>query len=372
MMKRGLWNCLYPFALLYGLGVQARNWMFDKGFLKSKSYQAPVLSVGNLTVGGTGKTPHTEYLIRLLGLQFRVATLSRGYRRKSRGFVLAKSGTELWEIGDEPMQLHCKYPEAQVAVDENRCEGIERLLALKDNQGRPSVDVVLLDDAYQHRYVKPGLQILLTDYHRPIYEDALLPAGRLREPVRGKERADIIIVTKCPREHFKESDALRIRSRLKPTAHQELYFTTMRYGMLKSFVGDEQCGFSAISEADDVLLVTGIANPKPLIEHLRKYTSALHTLIFADHHNFTAKDISRINGTFSTLRQAGRNVMLVTTEKDATRLSAQGKSLSEELKKNCYVCPIEIDFLHGGGEAFNNKIISYVRKNSRNGVLVEP
>lgn len=371
-MKKGLWACLYPLASLYGLGVLARNWMFDKGILKSKSYQIPVLSVGNLTVGGTGKTPHIEYLIRLLGEQFRVATLSRGYRRKSRGFVLADSETEMWKIGDEPMQMHCKYPEVQVAVDENRCEGIEQLLALKSEKGRPSVDVVLLDDAYQHRYVKPGLQILLTDYRRPIYEDALLPVGRLREPLRGMERADIIIVTKCPWEQFKESDALRIRSRLKPAAHQELYFTAMRYGMMKSFIGDGQCDYSAMSEVDNVLLVTGIANPQPLIEHLKKYTGALHTLIFADHHNFSHKDISRINEQFSSLGQNGRKVMLVTTEKDAVRLREQGKSLSDDLKKNSYVCPIEISFLHGGGEVFNQKIISYVRKNSGNGLLVEP
>ncbi len=187
---------LYPVSWLYGAVVIIRNKLFDWGLFRSKSFDVPVICVGNLSVGGTGKTPHTEYLIKLLHDKYQVAVLSRGYKRRTQGYVLATPQSTARTIGDEPYQMYTKFPSVTLAVDENRCHGIEKLLALK----KPAVDVVLLDDAFQHRYVKPGLSILLTDYHRLFCDDALLPAGRLREPVSGKNRAQIIIVTKCPQD----------------------------------------------------------------------------------------------------------------------------------------------------------------------------
>ena len=188
---------LYPIAALYGIGVNIRNQLFDWHILPSRSFNVPIISIGNITVGGTGKTPHTEYLIKLLESEFQVGVLSRGYKRKSKGFVLATSETPMNQIGDEPYQIKQKFPHIHVAVDADRCHGIDKLCA---PEMTPEVEVILLDDAYQHRYVNPGINILLVDYHRMISEDYLLPAGRLREPERGKSRANIVIVTKCPRD----------------------------------------------------------------------------------------------------------------------------------------------------------------------------
>ena len=188
---------LLPFSWLYGLGVGIRNTLFDLGILKSRSFDVPVISVGNITVGGSGKTPHVEYLIRLLHNKYRVAVLSRGYKRKTKGFILADENSTMKDIGDEPYQMHSKFKDVSIAVDRNRCNGIERITT---DEATKDTDVILLDDAYQHRYVKPGINILLVDYHRLIIYYKLLPAGRLRESKEGKTRADIVIVTKCPKD----------------------------------------------------------------------------------------------------------------------------------------------------------------------------
>ena len=212
---------LYPVSWIYGAVVTVRNKLFDWGFLRSKSFDVPVICIGNLSVGGTGKTPHTEYLIKLLRNSYHVAVLSRGYKRHSRGYVLATSQSTAHSIGDEPYQMYTKFPSVTLAVDENRCHGIEQLLAIKE----PPIEVVLLDDAFQHRYVKPGLSILLTDYHRLFCDDTLLPAGRLRESVNGKNRAQIVIVTKCPQD-IKPIDYNIITKRLNLYPYQQLYFSS--------------------------------------------------------------------------------------------------------------------------------------------------
>lgn len=222
---------LYPASWLYGAAVMMRNKLFDWEVLQSKSFDIPIISVGNLAVGGTGKTPHTEYLIKSLCNQYNVAVLSRGYKRHTKGYVLATPESTARSIGDEPYQMHQKFPSVTVAVDEKRCHGIEKLLALQ----KPSIDVILLDDAFQHRYVKPGLSILLTDYHRLFCDDTLLPAGRLREPISGKNRAQIVIVTKCPQD-IKPIDYNIITKRLNLYPYQQLFFSSFRYGnpLLKS------------------------------------------------------------------------------------------------------------------------------------------
>lgn len=361
---------LAPLAWLYGLGVCLRNKLFDWGWLRSKSFPVPIICIGNLAVGGTGKTPHTEYLIRLLqqtGMQ--VATLSRGYKRKSKGYVLADEKSDARQIGDEPYQMKNKFPGIRVAVDGNRCRGIGELLKLD----APATDVILLDDAFQHRHVKAGLNILLTDYHRLFCEDALIPAGRLREPDSGKQRAEIVIVTKCPAD-LQPVDYSEITGRLRLHSGQRLFFTRFRYGMLYPLYPEAAgpYGNNPILKGDEqVLLVTGIASPHELENQIRqrlKQAENLHLLKFADHHDFTAGDLEQIRRRFLKLKAGKR--LIITTEKDAARLKLH-QEMAGELKPSVYVLPIETEFLQNQQETFNQYITDYVRTNSRNSNLFE-
>ena len=360
---------LRPFRWIYGLGVGFRNMLFEMGILKSRSYSVPVISVGNITVGGTGKTPHVEYLIRLLKDKMNVAVLSRGYKRKSHGFVLAGEDTTMREIGDEPFQIKQKFPDITVAVDKKRTRGIDKLTSGEYVGG---IDVVLLDDAFQHRYVKPGINILLVDYHRLIIYDELLPSGRLREPVKSKDRADIVIVTKCPKD-LKPMEFRVITKAMNLYPYQQLFFSTHEFGELVSL---EPLGGLAELErlerleslADKhVLLLTGIASPEQMLLDLQAYTDKIQPLNFPDHHNFNRKDIKRINETFSALPSPK---LIITTEKDASRLR-DVEGLSEEVRKSLYVLPIRIKILQDQEEQFNQKILGYVRKNSRNSILAK-
>ena len=264
---------LLPLSWLYGLGVMVRNELFELGVLKSRSFDVPVISVGNITVGGSGKTPHVEYLVRLLKDVSQVAVLSRGYKRKSTGYVLAETDTSVEMIGDEPFQMKQKFPNVYVAVDKKRCEGIDKLT--QDEQTKDT-DVVLLDDAFQHRYVKPGINILLVDYHRLIIYDKLLPAGRLREPLSGKNRADIVIVTKCPKE-LNPIDYRVLNKAMNLYPFQELFFTTLEYCDLVP-VFDDVANEKTIPLTDihnkNVLLLTGIALPKQMEVDLSQYVEA--------------------------------------------------------------------------------------------------
>ncbi len=353
---------LYPVSWIYGIGAYLRNKLFDWGYYQSKSFDVPVVCVGNLAVGGTGKTPHTEYLIKLLQQTgANVAMLSRGYKRKSKGYVLATEKTDVKRIGDEPYQIKTKFPDIRVAVDENRCHGIEQLMKL-DN---PKVDVVLLDDAYQHRHVKAGLNILLTDFHRLFSDDTLLPAGRLREPEDGKNRAHIVIVTKCP-EDIKPIDFNIITKRLKLYPYQQLYFSSFRYGALTPLFGKKRRTLTSLEKDERVLLVTGIASPAPLVEKLEAYTPHVNICQFDDHHDFSNKDLQMIKERFERLE--GDKKLIITTEKDATRLQHH-PALAEALKPHLYVLPIEIEFLQNQQHIFNQNIIGYVRAHSRNSSL---
>lgn len=358
---------LYPLSWLYGLGVCLRNKLFDWGWLRSKSFDVPVICVGNLSVGGTGKTPHTEYLIKLLQKEnVNVAMLSRGYKRKSKGYVLAGNKSSVTEIGDEPYQIKSKFADIRVAVDENRCHGIEQLLKLKD----PAVDAILLDDAFQHRSVKAGINILLTDYHRLLCEDTLLPAGRLREPASGKNRAQIVIVTKCP-DDIKPIDFNIITKRLHLYPYQQLYFSRFRYGVLTPLFPQKTNGrktLSSLTEDAQVLLVTGIASPAPLVKEVESHTPHIKLLAFDDHHDFRTKDLQQIKEQFMRLEEGKR--LIITTEKDATRLKHQS-ALDEKLKPYIYVLPVEIEFLQNQQHIFNQNIIGYVRTYSRNCSLSE-
>ena len=354
---------LRPLSWLYGLGVSARNMMFDIGLLKSRSFDVPVVSVGNITVGGTGKTPHVEYLVGLLAERFGVAVLSRGYKRKTHGFVVADSDATAATVGDEPCQMKHKFPKATVAVDKNRCRGIS--LLTKGEMGK-SVDVIILDDAFQHRYVKPGVNILLVDYHRLIIYDTLLPAGRMREPLSGKNRADIVIVTKCPAE-LKPMDFRVITKAMGLYPYQHLYFTTLAYESLHGVFTDDEKTLGSIADGTQVLLITGIASPRQMIDDLRAYTQNIHPLTFGDHHAFTAHDVKRINSAFAEL---DGDKIVVTTEKDAERLRGL-EGLDDSVRESLYALPVRIKFMLGQGEMFNENIIGYVRKNSRNSILAK-
>jgi len=276
---------LRPLSWIYGWGVKLRNIMFDIGILKSRAFDIPVISVGNITVGGTGKTPHVEYLIELLQEKFRVAVLSRGYKRQSEGFIKATSKTTISEIGDEPYQMKQKYADVTVAVDKDRCHGIDQL-----TESDKKLDVILLDDAYQHRYVKPGINILLVDYHRLIIYDELLPAGRLREPIKGKNRADIVIVTKCPLV-MKPMEYRVITKAMDLYPFQQLFFTTLKYGKLTPlFPKDKSAQTKKMAELsnNNILLLTGVASPEQLEHDLSEQFKRFRHLVFSDHHQFNA------------------------------------------------------------------------------------
>ena len=354
---------LLPFSWLYGIGVRLRNQLFDIGMLKSRSFDVPVISVGNITVGRSGKTPHVEYLVKLLKDKTKVAVLSRGYKRKSKGFVLAKKDTPMSEIGDEPFQIKKKFPNIYVAVDKDRCHGIDKLT---DNNVAKDTDVILLDDAYQHRYVKPGINILLVDYHRLIIYDKLLPAGRLREPKEGKSRADIVIVTKCPSDMKPMEFRVLIKAmNLRP--YQNLYFTTLKYGNLKPLYCGDDMKLDSLTKQHNVLLLTGIASPNQMILDLKPYTENILPMTFSDHHQFTQKDIRRLNEQFAEMPEPK---LIITTEKDATRLFGM-EGLSDDVRHNIFALPVEVQFMLDQQDMFNQKIIDYVRKNSRNSILAK-
>ncbi len=355
-MLRPLRYLLLPFAWLYGLVAMGRNLLFDAGVLRSRRFPLPVIAVGNLAVGGTGKTPHTEYLLRLLS-DFRVAMLSRGYGRRTVGFALATDSGRASDIGDEPAQMHRKFPEVVVAVDENRREGIEILMR---EQNHP-IEVIVLDDAFQHRYVRAGMNLLLTDYHRRFTHDFLMPVGRLREPASGKKRADIIIVTKCP-ENLSADEAARIRKEMSLQAGQKMFFTTFGYGEAYPLFPQAAPVAEQCLAGKSVLLVTGIAKPAPLRRFLEQTAASVTELAFPDHHNFTTIDLRRMSDALASLPQ---DAVVVTTEKDAERL-VEMSGLDNRLRRCLLVQPITVRFLFGQQEEFNQNILDYVAKDTRN------
>ena len=332
--------------------MTARNWAFDTGVLKSRRFGIPTICVGNISVGGTGKTPHIEYIARMLGEHYRIAVLSRGYGRKSKGFVLADATTTMEQIGDEPFQIKNKYSGISVAVCEKRVTGIENLTS--EVQG---LDVILLDDAYQHRYVKAGLYILLIDSNRPIWQDCVLPFGRLRESLAGIRRADIVIMTKCGNITPEEQEWCR--NYIKGWKDIPVFFSRMRYGNCYPLFKD-----AALHKADDarnVLLVTGIAKPGPLRAEIERRGKKVTMMQFGDHHNFTTADIDNIAARFDAIE--GNSKVIMTTEKDATRL-LQRDDLAQNIRESIYVMPIKVEILGDEEKMFNKIIEEYVTENS--------
>lgn len=354
---------LYPFSLVYGMIVFMRNLFFDWGWISSKQFKQPVICIGNLTAGGTGKTPHAEHLIKLLCNEFVVALLSRGYNRRTRGFMLADENSSADDIGDEPLQIKTKFPDIFVAVSESRVKGIEKLL-----NSYPEIDVILLDDAFQHRYVEAGLSILLIDYNRPIQEEHLLPAGNLREQIFGKDRANIFIITKTP-EKLKPIEKRLIIKSVQPRPYQTCYFSTLSYGDLQ-FVfpnGKEPPDMDYLRKNNfTVLLVTGIANPSLLIGIFEKNGLQVIPLTYRDHYPFNDDDLVDIFNKFESI-QSNKKI-IITTEKDAMRFK-KFVNIAGELKNVLLFIPVEVVFLNSDAELFNNQILNYVRTSKRNNLF---
>lgn len=346
----------FPIALIYGFFVKLRHLLFDIGILKSQTYQIPIIGVGNLVLGGSGKTPHVEHLVRMLSGEFKVAILSRGYGRKSKGYLKADQYSKYVDIGDEPMQYYRKFhTNVVVAVDGNRRRGISNLMEDKDLH-----DVVIMDDSFQHRYVKPGISILLTDSQKLYKQDYLLPVGSLRDTVSAAKRADIIIVTKTNRV-LSPITRRNVKAVLKLEQHQKLYFSYISYG---NFTPMLEVNKGLIpKEINTILLFTGIANPYPLQEYLRDKCSELVAIDFPDHHNYHKSDILAIRDKFESLFT--RKKIIITTEKDVMRL-INSPYLCELENLPVFYLPIEMRIHKQDRESFKNQIIKYVRKNKLN------
>jgi tetraacyldisaccharide 4'-kinase len=332
-----------------------RNKFYDWGIFSSTKFDFPVISVGNLSMGGTGKTPHVENLIRLLKPDFNVGVLSRGYKRKTSGFLLADENSTSYDIGDEPLQIKHKFKNITVAVDEKRRRGIQNILTQK-----PETDVIILDDAFQHRAVKPGLSILLTDFHNIYPEDYTFPVGTLREFRNGAKRADIIIVTKTTRV-LSPITYRRIKALIKPRDHQKLYFSYISSGTLKPLPGlDLPIPEQRVS---NILLFAGIANMYPLQEHLLKTASNIESIKFGDHHRYTHKDFQKIRQSFENI--FSKNKIIITTEKDAMRIAIpKVPDIIADLP--IYYIPIETKIHKEFRKDFNEQIRTYVQENTGN------
>ena len=353
---------LFPLSILYGIVVFIRNKFYDWGVLPAYSFNIPLISVGNITVGGTGKTPHIEYLAELLKSEFQVAILSRGYKRKSKGFQLAGPHSPARQIGDEPRQIKKKHPDIAVAADGNRVRAIKKL-----REKIKGLDLILMDDAFQHRKVDVNLSILLIDYSRPISKDFMLPLGNLREQAFEKSRANIIIITKSPVD-MQPIQRRIFLDRLKPYPYQSVFFTTLVYGAPQPVFPEKakELPDKKIHPDMSLLLTTAIADPRPLKNYVQKnFTKRIYSVKFADHKNFSDRDIRKIRQRFS--RISGEKVIL-TTEKDAIRFG-ELNNIPEDLKHHFYFIPIRVKFLNDRTSDFNRQIIEYVRKNKKHSFL---
>jgi tetraacyldisaccharide 4'-kinase len=351
---------LFPFSLVYALVVKIRNWCFDSGILSSTSFNLPIICVGNLAVGGTGKTPMVELLIRKLKDRVSIAVLSRGYKRKTRGYALADASSTALDIGDEPMEFHRKFPGLTVAVGEERIVAIPQLL-----HDRPETRVIILDDAFQHRSVKAGLNILLTDYSNLFTRDWWLPSGDLRDAPSSYRRAEIILVTKCP-ENLSEEERRSIAMEIRPKPHQQIFFSSIRYG--RPYHITRRTTTTVINEKVEVLLVCGIANPLPLKRWLDKNSKTYYELAYSDHHIYTIDDLHAMISRFDAI--TAKKKLIVTTEKDAVRLIKFGQELAD---RPFYVLPIEPGFLFGEEGRFTDQVIAFIDGfYARGGELAEP
>ncbi len=338
---------MLPFSFLYWIVIAIRNWLYNKNIIPSTSFGLPIICVGNLAVGGTGKSPMVEYLVRLLKDELKVATLSRGYKRRTKGYALADELSTALEIGDEPMQFHVKFPDIPVAVGEQRLEAIPQLL-----HDRPDTQTIILDDAFQHRAIKAGLNILLTDYSNLFTRDFYLPAGDLRDLKSEYKRAEVIVVTKC-KPDLSINEKEKIIKEIAPRNGQAIFFAAMEYGQPYHIITHAR--FS-LTENTEVLLVSGIANPRPLKSLLEKYSKTYYMIQFSDHRIFTIDDLKDVKKRFKAIDSV--NKIILTTEKDAVRLV---KFNAEIADWPLYVIPVRHHFLYGEGDRFNERVTNFIR-----------
>lgn len=340
---------LFPLSILYGIGINIRNFLYQTKMIKSVRFDIPTIAIGNLSVGGAGKTPHVEYLIELLQPYINVATLSRGYKRETTGFLAVEAENSALQVGDEPLQYKRKYPNVFVTVSESRAFAIPKII-----QQRPDSQVVLLDDAFQHRAVSPGLNILLTEYNRPYPKDYLLPFGRLREWRSGASRADVIVVTKCPTELsvVERDDMLAL---LKPLPHQKVFFTYYDYPRAPYYIFGNQTAL--LNDKLDVLLVCAIARTDYLVSSLNERVNSVRVMEFADHHFFSNADIGQVKRVFDTIE--GNQKIIVTTEKDAVRLQLHADFMIKE-QLPIFALPAKVAFHFEEGKKFDELIKGFL------------
>ena len=346
---------LLPISALYGLITEIRNRLFDWGILSSKGFAKKIISVGNLSVGGTGKTPHIEYLIRLLGGNPDIATLSRGYKRKTKGFKLATSSSTVDQVGDEPMQYRTKFSMVHVAVDEKRVNGVEKLL-----KEFPDIQTILLDDAFQHRWIKPSLNILLIDYSNAGESQFMLPSGNLRESRRNTKRADVIIISKCP-EIFSPIEKRRLMDDISVDTEQQLFFSYMKYLKVKPITPAAKKMYQNHFDLSDhnVIGLTGIAKDTGFKDYVSRYSKESKFISLDDHHDYKLADIIEIEQDLEDNKT--KNYIIVTTEKDAVKLTqAPFYTVTQNLP--LFALPIEVKF-HDDEETFNNLILEHVKSN---------
>lgn len=334
---------LFPFALIYGGITLFRNWLFDQKILKPSEFNIPIINVGNLSMGGTGKTPHVEYIIKLIANQNKIAVLSRGYGRKTSEYIEANIDHHYHEIGDEPLQFKSKFPEISVIVEKQRVKGVLNLI-----YDHPDIETIVLDDAYQHRAIKAGLNVLLTTFSKPFYKDQILPIGTLREFKKGSQRADIIIATKCP-QNITEKAKQNFKANLPKNI--PIFFTTIKYGKIHSL--KDQSEFN-LHKNTNILLITGIADPSHLKNELKKRKLNFKHIAYRDHYPFKEKDLEHISEIFGKF--ADENKIILTTEKDSMRM----KSLKGIDELPIHVLGIEVEFLEEK-TSFDNQIMEYVR-----------
>ena len=345
---------LYPLSIIYGCITFCRNKLYDQKIFNSTAFNFPVISVGNLSLGGTGKPPHIEYLIRLLSPTNKIATLSRGYKRKTSGFIIGNKNSTIEQIGDEPLQYFLKFEKIIVAVDEKRVNGIEKI-----RYHHTDLSAILLDDAFQHRAVSPGLNILITEYNQLYCDDLVIPAGRLREWPTGSTRANLIIVSKSPKE-LTTAEREKTINALQPKKHQSVYFSFVQYGELRAFTKKAKEILILDKIKTDIILLTGIAKPTPLIKKLSKAYNSLQHIKYSDHHSFTISDIKHIAAAYEQLNS--NNKIIITTEKDIMRLSLPS-ILNEIPDIPIFYIPIEICFHGNDKKEFDRKILDYVATN---------
>ncbi len=336
-------------AGLYGAGVGLRNWLFDLKILRSTQFDIPIVCVGNIAVGGTGKTPTVEYIVKNLSHDYNIAVLSRGYRRRTKGYIEVKITDSFLNVGDEPKQIKRKFPDTVVVVCENRVKGVRRIM-----EEHPEVNLIVMDDGFQHRSLLPKVSIILSDYNTPPYRNKMLPAGTLRDAPSQLYRANILLITKTPKT-MSPIERNIAQKELKPYPYQSIFFTDVRQGNPKPIFSDMAA--ETVVRGSKVVALSAIANPERFHDTLSGRFNVVEHISFPDHHTYKVRDIAHI---MERLEAHGENTIVITTEKDGVKLTSR-KYIPEELQRRLFVLPIEINFRDGDETRFIEKLKNEIK-----------